>query len=152
MRHRRGSAGRDRVRAAVAKASPSRTGIAGSARALAGTPRTGRYPNWSHRIGAVSRLQPSETATPIRTLRGSGTGSRRRAIRGTIVKIAATAANESWKPGSKRLYGFQPSSATAATSRAYHASRSLPLSQASEARDPATPARITDGCGPTAST
>ena len=47
--------------------------------------------------------QPSDTATPMRTLRGSGHVSSRRAIRGTTVKIATTAANESWKPGSYTL-------------------------------------------------
>jgi hypothetical protein len=47
--------------------------------------------------------------------------------------------------------GFQASNAIAASRSAYQASRSLPLSQANEASEPAMPARITDGCGPTAS-
>ena len=48
----------------------------------------------------MTMLQPSETATPIRRPRGSGVYSSRRSILGTTVKIAATAANDSWKPGS----------------------------------------------------
>ena len=68
------------------------------------------------------------------------------------MKIAATAANESWKPASKTRYGFQASSAIAPSSSAYHASRSLPTIHASDASAPAIPARTTDGCAPTAST
>ena len=108
---------------AVANASASSTGIAGSARAFAGTPRSGKYPNSSQTIGAVTRLQPSETATPSCTLCGSSNGSSRRAILGTMVKIAATATNDSWKPGSYTSYGFQASNATAPSSSACHASR-----------------------------
>ena len=67
-------------------------------------------------------------------------------------KIAATALNESWKPGSRRLYGFHASRTTAPTSRKYQRSRGREASHASEARPPATPALITDGCQPTVST
>src|SRR5215211_6126870 len=73
-------------------------------------------------------------------------------IGGATVKIAATAANESWKPGSKTRYGFHARSATAPSSRTYHASRSLPVNHANEATAPAIAARTTDGCGPTATT
>jgi hypothetical protein len=38
--------------------------------------------------------------------------------RGARKKIASTAANESWKPGSSALYGFHASRAAAATMRA----------------------------------
>ena len=68
------------------------------------------------------------------------------------MKIAATAANESWKPASKTRYGFHASSTIAPTSSAYHASRSRPAIHASEASEPAIPARTTDGCAPTART
>ena len=43
----------------------------------------------------VTAPQPAETAIPIRTVLGSGVPSSLRSIRGTTVKIAATAANES---------------------------------------------------------
>jgi hypothetical protein len=66
--------------------------------------------------------------------------------------MAATAANESWKPGSSSEYGFQPSSTTAPASRKYQRSLGRAASQASEASAPATPARTTEGCQPTAST
>ena len=72
--------------------------------------------------------------------------------RGTSVKIAATAANESWKPGSSRLYGLQASSTSAPSSRNHQRSRSRAQIHASDASAPATPARTTDGCAPTAST
>ena len=68
------------------------------------------------------------------------------------MKIAATAANESWKPGSSRLYGFQPSSKAAPSNRKYQRSRGRDASHASDASAPATPARTTDGCQPTAMT
>ena len=66
--------------------------------------------------------------------------------------MAATAANESWNPGSSRLYGFHASNTAAPTSRKYQRSRGREASQASEARPPATPARTTEGCQPTART
>ena len=75
-----------------------------------------------------------------------------RPSRGTSRKIAATATNESWKPASKSVYGFQASSATAPSNRKCQRSTMRALSQASDASPPAIPARITDGCGPTAST
>jgi hypothetical protein len=68
------------------------------------------------------------------------------------MKIAATAVNESWKPGSSRLYGFQPRRTAAPRRRKYHRSRGRATSQASDVRTPATPARTTDGCHPTATT
>ena len=52
----------------------------------------------------------------------------------------------------RALYGFHASSAQAATSSRCHASRSRPASQATDTAAPAIAARITDGCGPTAST
>src|SRR5438445_2774944 len=75
-----------------------------------------------------------------------------RPSRGTSRKIAATATNESWKPASKSVYGFQASSATAPSNRKCQRSTMRALSQASDASAPAIPARTTDGCGPTAST
>ena len=63
------------------------------------------------------------------------------------MKIAATAANDSWNPASKTRYGFHARSAIAPSSSAYQASRSLPAIHASEASEPAIPARTTDGCG-----
>ncbi len=75
-----------------------------------------------------------------------------RRIRGATRKIDSTAANESWNPASSTRYGFQASRPAAARSSACHASRCRPKSHASEPRTPTIPARITDGCGPTAST
>jgi hypothetical protein len=71
---------------------------------------------------------------------------------GERVKMATTAANESWNPASKSVYGFQASNRNAPTSRNHQRSRSRARSQAIEPSAPAMPARITDGCGPTAST
>ncbi len=83
---------------------------------------------------------------------GSGYPSSRRSSGGTRTKIAATAAKESWKPGSRRLYGFHASSTAAPSRRKYQRSRGREASHASEASAPATPALTTDGCQPTAST
>ncbi len=96
--------------------------------------------------------QAAEIATGARSREGSGYPSSTRWKRGTSRKIESTAANDSWKPGSSAFEGFQARSTIAATSSEYQRSRSRPLSHAMDASDPATPARITDGCGPTAST
>ena len=50
---------------AVANASPSKSGIAGSANAFAGTLSSGSAPNWSQRIGAVTTPHAVETATTM---------------------------------------------------------------------------------------
>src|SRR5215216_1549869 len=123
--------------AVVAKARARSTGIAGSASAFAGMARIGSAANWNQRIGAVTIPQAVEIATTGRSARGSGYPSRRRMIGGATVKIAATAANDSWKPGSKTRYGFHARSATAPSRRTYHASRSLPVNHATDATAPA---------------
>ena len=92
------------------------------------------------------------TATVTAAERGSGYPSSTRTRRGTSTKIAATAANESWKPGSSSEYGFQTRSTSAPSSSMYQRSRGRASSQASEAIAPATPARTTEGCQPTART
>ena len=51
---------------------PSRIGIAGSARAFAGTVQSGMVPNCSQRIGAVTIPQAAEM--PITSTNGAGTG------------------------------------------------------------------------------
>ena len=66
-------------------------------------------------------------------------------------KIAATAANESWKPGSSSERGVHASSTTAPTAIVCQRSLGRESSHASEARQPATAARTTEGCQPTAS-
>src|SRR5687767_3953825 len=109
-------------------------------------------PKWSQRIGAVARPHAADTETIAASFAGSGYPSGRRSIRGTGRKIAATAAKESWKPGSSRLYGFQPRRTATPTRRKYQRSLGREASQASDARPPATPARTTDDCQPTART
>ena len=67
--------------------------------------------------------------------------------------MAATAANESWKPGLEetvRVPGEQDGRARRAGSTSGRAAGRP--SHASDASPPATPARTTDGCQPTAST
>ena len=66
--------------------------------------------------------------------------------------MPATATNESWNPGSSSDAGVQTSSTSAPSARKCQRSRGLATSHASEASTPATPARTTDGCQPTAST
>src|SRR5215211_1177229 len=83
-----------------ASAVPSSGATAGQARALAGTEYTGTEPNWSHRIGAVAKPQPADTASTSASFVGTGYPSRRRPSAGTATKMAATAENDSWKPGS----------------------------------------------------
>ena len=80
--------------------------------------------------------------------------SRRAALRtrGTATKIAATAANESWKPGSSSAVGIHAMSTSAPTARKCQRSLGRAASQARDASPPATPARTTDGCQPTART
>src|SRR5450759_4666196 len=82
----------------------------------------------------------------------SGDLSSRRSSGLTVTKMAMTAANESWKPGSKSERGFQTSNVRAPSSRKYQRSRGRAANQASEASDPATAALTTDGCKPTTST
>ena len=135
---------RDRSRAAPA--SPARR-----ARSPARS-RAGSVPNWSQRIGAVDepagRRDPDHLDEPA-SARDSPRCHRRR--RGIVRKIAATAANESWKPGSSSDRGVQASSTTAPIAIVCQRSLGRESSHASEARQPATAARTTDGCHPTAS-
>src|SRR5215211_5594345 len=66
--------------------------------------------------------------------------------------MAATAANDSWKPGSNSVYGFHARSTSAPSRKKCQRSTGRAASHASETRAPETPARMTDGCAPTAST
>ena len=72
-------------------------------------------------------------------------------MRGSTRKIAATAANDSWKPGSSADRGIQARSTSAPTASACQRSRGRATIHASDASVPATAARTTDGCQPTAS-
>src|ERR671925_217290 len=112
----------------------------------------GTEPNCVNRIGAVARPQADETATTSASDFGTGYPASPRSSRGTATKIAATAANESWKPASSSEYGFQASRIAAPRRRKYQRSLGLAASHASEASAPAMPARTTEGCHPTAST
>ncbi len=96
---------------------------------------------------------PHATATATRSHRPRGTGyaSGTPETRGSTRKIAATAANESWKPGSSAEEGSQQRSTSAPTASACQRSRGRATIQASDASTPATAARTTDGCQPTAS-
>ena len=125
-------------------------GIAGSASAFAGTVQSGIVPNCSHRIGAVTRPQAAEMPTTSTTFPGTGYPSCHRRRRGIVRKIAATAANESWNPGSRSDRGVQASSTTAPIAIVCQRSLGRESSHATEARQPATAARTTDGCQPTA--
>ena len=140
---------------AVTNASASRTGIAGSASAFAGTveQRERAELEPEDRRGR-ERRSAIETATASADER-AGAGSPRATSRdrGTSVKIATTAANESWKPGSKTRYGFQASSAIAAEEQRVPRRRAAgPPARRATRATPAIPARTTDGCAPTAST
>ena len=57
---------------AAARPQPSRTGIAGSASAFAGTVQSGIVPNWSQRIGAVTMPQAAEIPTTSTSQDGTG--------------------------------------------------------------------------------
>jgi hypothetical protein len=86
--------------------------------ALAGTVSNGIWWNWNQEIGAVASPQADDTATPVRRPDGSGKPSSQFLKCGASRKIAKTAANESWKPGSSALYGLHASRAIAATTSA----------------------------------
>ena len=81
--------------AAASRPSPSSGATTGAAIALAITEYAGTEPNWKRRIGAVATPQAIDTATTAAAARGSGYPSSQRIRRGTSVKIAATAENES---------------------------------------------------------
>ena len=72
-------------------------------------------------------------------------------MRGSTRKIAATAAKDSWKPGSSADRGIHARSTSAPTASACQRSRGRATIHASDASVPATAARTTDGCQPTAS-
>ena len=134
-------------------ASPSIGATTGAAAAFAGTVSSGIAWNWNQQTGAVPRPQAAEIATGARSREGSGYPSSTRWKRGTSRKIESTAANDSWKPGSSAFVGIPREKHDRRDEQrrtSAHARR--PLSHARDASDPATPARITDGCGPTAST
>ena len=136
--------------AAAASDSETSGGIAGSAATFAGTVQSATRPKWSQTIGAVTRPHAPATTriSQRRRLIGYASGTPDR--RGTTTKIAATAANESWKPGSSADRGIHASRISAPTARACQRSRGRATIQAREARTPATAARTTDGCQPTA--
>ena len=72
--------------------------------------------------------------------------------RGTATKIAATAANDSWNPGSRSRRGHPGEQHERSDREEVPAVARAAASQASDASAPATPARATDGCQPTART
>jgi hypothetical protein len=137
---------------AVTSAIPRRGATTGAASAFAGIEYSGTTPNCMSRIGAVATPHAPETATTSARERGTGYPANDCCRRGTTTKIAATAANESWKPASSSEYGLQASRSAAPRSRKYQRSLGREASHASEASAPATPARTTEGCHPTAST
>ena len=145
------AAGSTGAMTAAARPSPSSRGIAGSASAFAGTVHSGTTPNCSHRIGAVTRPQAPEMPTISTSFHGSGQPSRQRRSRGTVSRIAATAAKESWNPGSSSERGVHASSTSAPRASTCHRSLGRDASHASDATQPAIAARTTDGCHPTAS-
>ena len=63
--------------------------------------------------------------------------------------MAATATNESWKPGPAIAHGSSASTAAAARASRCQGSRAEPTSQASDASAPVAAARTTDGPPPT---
>ena len=63
--------------------------------------------------------------------------------------MAATATNESWKPGPAIAQGSSASTAAAASASRCQGSRADPISQASETSTPVAAARTTDGPPPT---
>ena len=148
-RRRQGRSGRSprragRVRGRAASPAPRRRSPAPCRRALARTGRERSVPSRGR-----TRARPR---TPPSVRGGSGEPASRTRVRGTAAKIAATAANESWNPGSKIDVGIQASRTSAPRARKCQRSRGLATSQASEASAPATAARATEGCQPTAST
>src|SRR6476469_741189 len=91
--------GDTRPTSAAANASARSGGTAGAASALAGTVRSGRAWNWSQSTGAVATPDAAETAITPASACGTGYPSNILRRRGTITKMAPTAAKESWKPG-----------------------------------------------------
>ena len=68
------------------------------------------------------------------------------------MKIATTAANESWNPGSSTAHGSSQRQPAAATERTCQRATGRLASQASATTTPVTPARTTDAPGPTTRT
>src|SRR5947208_6068792 len=137
---------------ADANASPRSGTIAGAASAFAGIVSTDSAWNWTHITGAVASPHAADTAMASRNQSGIGYPTRARCRGGTSTKIAVTATNDSWKPASNSVYGFHASNASAPSSRKCQRSAIRAVSHASETSAPAIPARITEGCGPTART
>ena len=138
-----------------ASPSPSSGAIAGAASAFAGTVYSGTPGRSGARRSARSRApQRGETAS------ASASQPRQRialeralGARGTATKIAATAANESWKPGSSSDVGRPREQDERAEREEVPAvARSRARARRATRAPPATPARTTDGCQPTAST
>src|SRR5262245_52871573 len=98
-------------------------GIAGSAATFAGTVQSATAPRWSHTIGAVIAPQATATTVTSHTPLGTGYASGTPLVRGRVTKIAATAANDSWKPGSSADEGIQASRTSAPTASACQRSR-----------------------------
>ena len=137
--------------AAAASASEMSGAMAGSAATFAGTVQSAIAPKWSQTIGAVTTPHAIATTKTSKGLRGTGYASGIPATRGSATKIAATAAKDSWKPGSSPELGIQARSTSAPTASACQRSRGRATIHASDASTPATAARTTDGCQPTAS-
>ena len=135
---------------AVSSPRPSISATTGTPTTLAGTVTSDTWRNWSHVTGAVASPHAVETPTIWARPCGVPWRTQVRATRGAIVKIPATAANESWKPASRTRYGFHASSTTAATSSACQRSRWRAVSQPSEVSPAAIAARMPDACAPTA--
>ncbi len=85
---------------------------------FAGTVTSEIWWNWNHVTGAVASPHAVETPATCASGRGTGYPSSARTTRGVTTKIAATAANESWKPASRSEYGFQARRTAAPTSSA----------------------------------
>jgi hypothetical protein len=91
-------------------------------------------------------------ATGSRSRAGNGTPSSQPRSRGASNASAATAANDSCAPTSSTVHGFQPTSSRAAHANGCQTSCGREASHASATSTPATPARSTDGDGPTTAT
>ena len=127
--------GRRRGRTRAGAASPAPRGR------WPGRSRGGPAANCSQRIGAVASPQATEMLEATSTQRtGPRQPLQRRSSHGAPAKIAATAANESWNPGSSSERGVQASSATAPSASTCQRSLGREASQASDATQPATAA------------
>ena len=135
-------AGRDRIGDRREEAERrARAGRPRTPRRSRGPCRAGACPKWKRTIGAVA--SPHARRPPMHPQRLAVPESRPTTCEhaGRATKIAATAANESWKPGSSTAVGIHARSTSAPTARKCQRSRGRAVSQASDASAPATPAR-----------